>query len=590
MKLKNRLNQISRLLTKEEKISGFKLLLCIILMGVLDVLGVASILPFMSLASDPNFLESNELLLDVYNYLEFNSYTSFVMFAGLCVIILIVLSTLIKLFTIYATYRFTFSREHSISLRLFRGYLNQPYSWFLNQHSADLSRSVLADVREVVGRSILTTINVISNGFSALLIVSLLVMVDPVSAFSAFIAFGLVYSFLYLFVKKSLAFIGTDRLAANTARFKSSNETFSLIKEIKILGKENFYFSVFDDATKRFTDKETSMQSISALPRYFIEMVVFTAMISIVLFNLSDDFVLSSIIPILALYAFAAYRLIPSMQVIFGNITLFKASVSYLDSITDKYQELDITSSFKTDSKRLDFKDNILLDNISFRYPEADKDALSEIYLEIPSCNIIGIIGSTVSGKTTIVDVILGLLKSNNGGLYVDGTEIIKENVRQWQRSIGYVPQHISLIDESISANIALGEDPENLNMKSVISAAKVANIHDFIISDLKEGYETTVGDKGVRLSGGQRQRIGIARALYNKPDVLVLDEATSALDDETEQAVMDAVNNLGRELTIVIIAHRLSTLSKADIVYRLEKGRLHSKGSYEEMCKISGD
>jgi len=378
MKLKNRLNQISRLLTKEEKISGFKLLLCIILMGVLDVLGVASILPFMSLASDPNFLESNELLLDVYNYLEFNSYTSFVMFAGLCVIILIVLSTLIKLFTIYATYRFTFSREHSISLRLFRGYLNQPYSWFLNQHSADLSRSVLADVREVVGRSILTTINVISNGFSALLIVSLLVMVDPVSAFSAFIAFGLVYSFLYLFVKKSLAFIGTDRLAANTARFKSSNETFSLIKEIKILGKENFYFSVFDDATKRFTDKETSMQSISALPRYFIEMVVFTAMISIVLFNLSDDFVLSSIIPILALYAFAAYRLIPSMQVIFGNITLFKASVSYLDSITDKYQELDITSSFKTDSKRLDFKDKILLDNISFRYPEADKDALSE--------------------------------------------------------------------------------------------------------------------------------------------------------------------------------------------------------------------
>ena len=151
-------------------------------------------------------------------------------------------------------------------------------------------------------------------------------------------------------------------------------------------------------------------------------------------------------------------------------------------------------------------------------------------------------------------------------------------------------PQHISLIDESISANIALGEDPENLNMESVISAAKVANIHDFIISDLKEGYETTVGDKGVRLSGGQRQRIGIARALYNKPDVLVLDEATSALDDETEQAVMDAVNNLGRELTIVIIAHRLSTLSKADIVYRLEKGRLHSKGSYEEMCKISED
>ena len=276
------------------------------------------------------------------------------------------------------------------------------------------------------------------------------------------------------------------------------------------------------------------------------------------------------------------------MQVIFGNITLFKASASYLDSITDKYQELDVAGSFKPISKRLEFKDKILLDNISFRYPEADKDALSQINLEIPSCSIIGIIGSTGSGKTTIVDVILGLLKPSKGGLYVDGTEITKENVRQWQDSIGYVPQHISLIDESILANIALGEDPENLNMKSVISAAKVANINDFIISELQEGYETKVGDKGVRLSGGQRQRIGIARALYNRPDVLVLDEATSALDDETEEAVMDAVNNLGRELTIVIIAHRLSTLSKADIVFRLEKGALHSKGSYEDMCKIS--
>ncbi len=590
MKLKNRLNQISRLLTKEEKISGFKLLLCIILMGVLDVLGVASIFPFMSLASDPNFLESNELLLDVYNYFEFSSYTSFVMFAGLCVIILIVLSTLIKLFTIYSTYRFTFSREHSISLRLFRGYLNQPYSWFLNQHSADLSRSVLADVREVVSRSILTSIMLISNGFSVLLIVSLLVVIDPVSTFLAFIAFGLVYSVLYLLVRKTLDKIGTDRLAANTERFKSSNETFSLIKEIKVLGKEYFYFSIFDKATKKFTDKETTMQSISALPRYVIEMVVFTAMISIVLFNLSDDFVLSSIIPILALYAFAAYRLIPSMQVIFGNITLFKASVSYLNSIIKKYKDLDMSSSFNLDSKRLHLKENIVLDNISFRYPGADKDTLSEIQLEIPSCNIIGIIGSTGSGKTTIVDIILGLLTSSKGSLYVDGKKIDKTNVCQWQRSIGYVPQHISLIDESISANIALGEDLDNLNMESVISAARVSNIHDFIVSDLKEGYETKVGDKGIRLSGGQRQRIGIARALYNKPDVLVLDEATSALDNETEQAVMDAVNNLGKELTIVIIAHRLSTLSKADIVYRLKNGRLHSKGSYEDMCKIKED
>ena len=182
--------------------------------------------------------------------------------------------------------------------------------------------------------------------------------------------------------------------------------------------------------------------------------------------------------------------------------------------------------------------------------------------------------------------MILGLLEPFQGSVSVDGMKISKDNVRQWQRAIGYVPQQITLIDESISANIALGEDLDSLDMDKVISAAKVANIHNFINSELKEGYETKVGDKGIRLSGGQRQRIGIARALYNKPDILVLDEATSALDNETEQAVMEAVNNLGRNITIVIIAHRLSTLSKADIIYKLEKGMLISKGSYEEMCQ----
>tara|TARA_Y100001935_G_scaffold254143_1_gene262238 strand:+ start:91 stop:1389 length:1299 start_codon:yes stop_codon:yes gene_type:complete len=428
---------------------------------------------------------------------------------------------------------------------------------------------------------------IISNGFSALLIVSFLLLIDPLTALTAFFAFGLIYSVLYFFIKNVLESIGTDRLAANTERFKSSNETFSLIKEIKILGKEHHYLSIFNLATKKFTDKETSMQSIGALPRYFIEMVVFSALICIVLFNLTDDFAMSSLIPLLALYAFAAYRLIPSLQVIFGNVTLFKASVSYLDLISERYKDLDLKGTFKNDKSRLNFKEKIELVDISYRYPETDKDALSNVKLEIPLCNIIGIIGSTGSGKTTIVDLILGLLTPSQGSLFVDGVEIGSENVRQWQLSLGYVPQHISLVDESITANIALGECLDDIDKQSVISAAKVANIHDFIVSDLREGYETKVGEKGIRLSGGQRQRIGIARALYNKPDVIILDEATSALDNETEQAVMDAVNNLGRELTIIIIAHRLSTLSKADIVYRLDKGEVHSKGTYQEMCNI---
>ena len=586
MELKEKLDQISRVLTIEEKKSGFKLLLGLMVMGVFDVVGIASVLPFMSIASDASIVQSDERILLLYNFFEFNDHKSFVMFFGLCVIGLIITSTFVKIITTYALYKFTFEREYSISLRLLTGYLNQPYSWFLNQHSSDLSKSVLADVREVISRSMLTVFMICSNTFLTILIITFLILVDYKTAITAFLFFGIVYSALFFFVKVILDNIGTDRLMANSARFKAATEIFALIKEMKIYGREAFYLSVFGKAAKKFVEKETSMQAISALPKFFIEMVVFTALISVVLFNLADDVALSTIIPVLALYAFAVYRLVPALQVVFANISFFRASVPVLDFISGKYTQLNVTGNFDNSTSRLDFKNEITFREVCFRYPEAKKEALENVSLEIPANNIVGLIGSTGSGKTTMVDVLLGLLSPDRGVLAVDGVNISDSNVRDWQRCIGYVPQNISLVDESVLANIALGEHPTDIDMDDAISAAKIANIHDFIYSELENGYDTRIGDKGVRLSGGQRQRLGIARALYNKPNVLVLDEATSALDGETEKLVMEAVNNLGRQMTIVIIAHRLTTLAKADIVYKLENGRICSHGSYESICK----
>ncbi|MEL0237957.1 MAG: ATP-binding cassette domain-containing protein, partial [Gammaproteobacteria bacterium] len=379
--------------------------------------------------------------------------------------------------------------------------------------------------------------------------------------------------------------VGTERLAANTTRFKASTETFALIKEMKISAKENFYLSAFGRATKKFVDKEVISQAISALPKFFIEMVIFTAMISIVLFNLADDRALNSIVPVMALYAFAVYRLVPALQVVFANISFFRASAPVLGFISEKYSQLNVSATFDTSEDRLNFHNEIIFDDIGYRYPKAEKSALEKISLQIPVNNIVGFIGVTGSGKTTLIDVLLGLLKPNKGTIHVDGIKICENNVRQWQRCIGYVPQNISLVDDSILANIALGEEPNDINMNAVVSAAKTANIHDFIISELESGYDTKIGDRGVRLSGGQKQRLGIARALYNKPNILVLDEATSALDGETEKMVMDAINSLGRHITIVIIAHRLTTLAKADIIFRLENGRISSQGTYEDMC-----
>jgi ABC-type multidrug transport system fused ATPase/permease subunit len=580
----NRLRKLVSFLSPEEKVSGAKCLILMFFMGVFDVIGVASVMPFMALVSDPEVIHTNEYLFWVYSALRFTDDRAFLMFSGLTVVALIITSTCFRAITLYKIYRFTFNREHSISLNLIVGMLNQPYSWFLNQHSSDLGKSVLFDVREVVSRCLLTIMMLLSNCSIVVLIVVMLILVDPKIAMTVFLFYSLVYVCLYLSVSKVLEKIGTERLKTNGIRYKVTSEAFSLIKDLKVLGKEDHYTSLFSEATRKFVDKEVMIQSISSLPRYGIEMVTFVGIIVTLLLSLSSETAIVEILPLLSLYAFSVYRLMPALQVIFSSITLFKASAPVLDSLCLKFAEISPRVVEDSSDKRLCLEGEILMSNVDFSYANNSKKALSGLDMRIVANQITGIIGSTGSGKTTTVDLLLGLLMADEGSLTVDGVKISKSNVWQWQKSIGYVPQQITLIDDSVAANIALGVAPEEINMDAVISAAKVSDIHEFIISELNDGYGTEVGDNGVRLSGGQRQRIGIARALYNKPDLLVLDEATSALDNETEQVVMDAVNNLGHRITIVIIAHRLSTLAKADIIYKLDKGRLHSYGSYGDL------
>ena len=582
----NRLLKLVSLLSREEKISGIKCLILMFFMGIFDVIGVASVLPFISLVSEPEIIFTNEYLYMIYSTLKFTDDRAFLMFSGLMVIALIITSTIFRAFTIYMIYRFSFNREYSISLKLIEGMLNQPYSWFLNQHGSDMGKSVLFDVREVVARCLTTVMMFLSSFSMVLLIVTMLILVNPTLAITVFLLYGSIYGCLYFSVSKALERIGADRLKTNGIRYKVSSEAFSLIKDLKVLGKEGHYTSLFSKATRKFVDKEVITQLISTLPRYSIEMVTFVGVIAAILLNLSDDAAIVEILPLMSLYAFAVYRLMPALQLMFSSVTLFKASASVLDSLSLKFAEISSHKIEHYSDNRLHLNKEILLSNIDFTYEGASKKAVSDLKMKIVANQITGIIGSTGSGKTTTIDLILGLLKPDKGSLYVDGLKVNESNIRQWQKSIGYVPQQITLIDDSVAANIALGISPEEIDMDAVKFAAKVANVHDFIISELNDGYDTKVGENGVRLSGGQRQRIGIARALYTKPDVLVLDEATSALDNETEQVVMEAVNNLGHQVTIIIIAHRLSTLTKADIIYKLDKGRIHSYGGYADLIQ----
>jgi ABC-type multidrug transport system fused ATPase/permease subunit len=273
----------------------------------------------------------------------------------------------------------------------------------------------------------------------------------------------------------------------------------------------------------------------------------------------------------------------PPLQQMYSSFTQLTFVGPSLDKLYDDVKNL---KPFKENynNEILSLKNNICLKNIHYSYPNASRTALENINFNIPAKSTVGLVGTTGSGKTTTVDIILGLFEAQKGTLEVDGKIITSQNSRSWQRTIGYVPQNIFLSDDTVAANIAFGKEPEDINQDAVIKASKIAKLHEFVMDELPNKYQTTVGERGVRLSGGQRQRIGIARALYHNPKVLILDEATSALDNETEKAVMDAVNNLNKDITIILIAHRLNTVKGCDIIFKLDKGQLKAQGTYNEV------
>ena len=290
-----------------------------------------------------------------------------------------------------------------------------------------------------------------------------------------------------------------------------------------------------------------------------------------------------SALPIISLYVFAGYRLMPALQQSYASLAQLTFVGPSLAALTDEIKNL---KPFKSDQDQgiLSLSNKITLKDINYNYPNVSRRALKGVNLTINAKTTVGLVGTTGSGKTTTVDIILGLLEAQKGTLEVDGQTINKQNVRAWQRSIGYVPQNIYISDDTVAANIALGVNPEEINQYAVEKASKIANLHEFIIKELPKNYQTTVGERGIRLSGGQRQRIGIARALYHNPQILILDEATSSLDNQTEKAVMDAVNNLSNDITIILIAHRLNTVKNCDIIFKLEKGKVIDQGSFDEL------
>jgi len=379
--------------------------------------------------------------------------------------------------------------------------------------------------------------------------------------------------------------LGQARIDANKERFTALSEAFGALKVVKVGGLEQAYINRFANPAEIFAKGQSAAKVIAQIPRYALEATAFGGMLLIILFLMKESGNFDSALPIIALYAFAGYRLMPALQQIYAAFTQLRFAGPALDAL---HKELSSLQTMNNDQNchlaTMQLNQDIRLEQVCYRYPNGSQQALKGIDLIIPAHSTVGFVGETGSGKTTMVDVILGLLEIQEGTLKIDSQPITATNCRSWQRSIGYVPQDIYLVDGSVSANIAFGVNAKDIDQQAVERAAKVANLHEFVVNGLPQGYATTVGERGVLLSGGQRQRIGIARALYHNPQVLILDEATSALDNLTEQAVMEAVSNLSHDITILLIAHRLSTLRQCDQIYFLELGEVKANGTYEEL------
>ena len=571
------------LLSKTERRETLVLLAMILVMSLLDVAGVASILPFITILGSPELVDTNPVLSWAYNYFGFTARSEFFFFLGGLVFITLITSLAWKTATQYKLLSFVFMREHSIGVRMFEGYLNQPYSWFLNRNSSELGKNLLSELRELLSKMLLPSINVISQGTVSLLMLIMLLIVDYKLALTVMAVLGLFYGTIYRAISKLLMRMGRMRYDSNRERFKVATESLFAIKEVKIGGVEDLYIQRFNNSAKVFAKNEAQLKTITALPRYALEAIAFGGMVLILLSVLDDKNGVSQILPIVALYAFAGYRLLPAMQALYSNLTSLRFSETIINELYKEIESLGNVDK-KKDKEDVSFLDKITLNNVSFNYPGTDRNILNNLSLTIPVNNMVGFVGLTGSGKTTLVDIILGLLEPQKGNLIVDGAEINSKNIINWQRKLGYVPQQISLIDASLAENIAFGIKKDEINMDTVQKVSRIANLHDFVNNNLKDGYNTAIGERGVKLSGGQRQRVGLARALYHNPSVLVLDEATSALDNTTERLVMESIKKLGQEITIIIIAHRLSTIRDCDIIYHLDKGNIVSKGTYKEL------
>ncbi len=548
--------------------------------GLAQVAGVTSIFPFFALAADPERIERSDLGQWVLSHTPAMDRSAMLIWAGVVSIAMLLLANGISLLSDVVRTRYAHALGHSLRTQLMESLCNRPYGYFLQRNSGHLLQKITGDVFQFVNSVCLPLLEAISRFVTVLLLLATIFIVQPGVALSAGLLFGAFYVAVFLVLRRRSHALGQALKTANRDMMSGAQQLLGGIKPIIVHGKAKYFRDRFARSSAAQARLLPKVPIYGNTPRYLVEPIVFGSLVGIVLWFAAQGRDLGNILPSLSVLALAAYRMLPSIQVFYTQITQV-ISMGY----TAREVEVELENAQKigqtpvnvgpsASQSSLNFERTITLESVSFSYPNAARPVLDSFTLEIPKNSSVGIVGTTGSGKSTLVDVILGLHSPQKGRLLVDRREVTPADLPAWRKLIGYVPQDIFLLDATIEENIAFGIPAEEIDRKAMTEAARAAQILDFIETGLPQSWKTEVGERGVRLSGGQRQRIGLARALYHKPQVLVLDEATSALDHETETEVMRAIESLHGTITMIVVAHRLSTLSGCDAICRITNGR----------------
>lgn len=573
-----------RILRGRERFRLALIALGLALAALLEVVGVASVVPFLTLVGDPSAGGRIPYLAQIRDTLGLTNDRTFLLATGAAALVAILTTSVVNAALTFAQLLFTNLTGYGLARRLLACYVDRERLFFAHANSAELAKNVLSETDRLV-TGVLTPITVIaSRSFSALAVIVFLVFYAPRLALILGGGFGGLYVLLYLVMRARLARIGARAVTDNERRYRVVQETFGALTELKLYGRAGTFSAAFDAPARAYAQATAASLLTGQLPRFVIESLAFGGVIVVVLFALAQGLDTAGLLPLLGLFAFAGYRMLPAFQNIFNAVAQLRF---YLPAVRVVVDELagERPAPPRT-AERLPFGSALRLRGVGFDYAP-DRPTLHPLDLTIAAHTVVGIVGRTGSGKSTLIGLILGILTPTTGTITVDGKALDAQTLPAWQNRIGYVPQDVFLIDGTVAENIALGFPPASIDRAAMERAARLAGIHD-VVMGLERGYESGVGERGVRLSGGQRQRLGIARALYHDPDVIVFDEATSALDGETEAAVMAAIAALSGRRTIILIAHRLTSLARADIVHVLEAGRLVASGRPADVLPAS--